>query len=333
MGLYGQEAEVRLLGRLMTRLDEPSLLDVGAEQGSLTEAMLDAGAQQLHAIEPHPDNARALRARFAADRRVVVHELAVGDGDGSAELHVSSSPDGGPLPFGHTLLQRANTHEIAWNEVVSVPMRSLGSLIDAGELPRRFGILKIDTEGNDLSVVRGMGVLEADVVMVEHWTDLPNGLGPCPWTAAEMLAELRPRGFAHFAFIVHRREFVTLKWDDGEVERGAMGNLVFLHERVLAPLMHDVLDLAGQLAEEAVRAGERYERAAGERLALLNRLEGVAEDRLAMVKELEGVAEDRLAIVKELEETADERLQALEATTAKMRSQAAELESLGRSDG
>jgi FkbM family methyltransferase len=314
MELYGQNAEVRLLSTLMKRLEHPSLLDVGAERGSLAETMLDAGAQKLHAIEPHPDNAAALHARFDADPRVVVHELAVGDADGSAELHVSSSPDGGPLPFGHTLLQRTNTDEIGWNEVVSVSLRSLGSLIDAGELPRRVGILKIDTEGNDLAVVRGMGALEADVVMVEHWTDLPNGLGRCPWTTAEMLAELQPRGFAHFAFIVHRNEFVTLKWDDGEVERGAMGNLVFLHERVLAQLMHDVLGLAGQLAEEAVRAGQRYERAASERLVVLNKLEGVAEDRLT--------------VVKELEETAEERLQALEATTAKMNSQAAELDSL-----
>jgi len=316
VNLYGQDAEARLLGALITRLDQSSVIDVGAERGSLAETMLDAGAQQLNAIEPHPDNAAALHARFDADPRVVVHELAVGDADDSAELHVSSSPDGGPLPFGHTLLPRANTDEIAWNDVVSVSLRSLGSLVDAGELPRQVGILKIDTEGNDLAVVRGMGDLEADLVMVEHWTDLPNGLGRCPWSIAELLAELQPRGFAHFAFIVHRREFVTLKWDDGEVERGAMGNLVFLHERVLAKLMHDVLGFAGQLAEEAVRAGQRYERAAGERLALLNKLEGIAEERLA--------------VVNELEETAEERRVALEATTAKMNSQAAELESLGR---
>lgn len=316
MELYGQDAELRLLATLVARLDERSMIDVGAEQGSLSEGMLRAGIQRLHAIDPHPDNARALHARFDTDRRVEVHELAVGDADGSAELHVSSSPEGQQLSFGHTLLEREDTDEIIWTEAIDVTLRSLDSLISEGKLPRRVGILKIDTEGNDLAVVRGMGALDADVVMVEHWSDLPNGLGRCPWTAQELLLELEPRGFTHFAFVVHHGEFVTLKWDDGEIEQGAMGNLVFLHERVLPRLLFDFLDFAGRLAEEAVRVGQRYASAATQRLTLVN--------------ELEGIAVDRLAVIAELEQAAQERLVALEATTARMNLQASELDALRR---
>ena len=316
MDVYGQDAELHLLSKLLGRLDRRAMIDIGAEQGSFAVEMLHGGVESLYAFDPHPDNVSALKARFAGDPRVTVYEHAISDGDGSAELHVSSNPDGTPLPFGHTLLEREDTDEIAWSETLSVTRRSLQSLIDAGEIPASVGILKIDTEGHDLAVVQGMGTLEADVVMVEHWTELPNGLGACPWTPQEMVAALHARGFTHFAFIVHRGEFVTIKWDDGDVESGAMGNLVFLHDRVLGALLPDILDCAGSLAEEAVGIGQAYMRA--------------ANDRSALVDELKQAADDRLALVEELHEVAAERLQALEASRARLKSQDVELKALAR---
>jgi FkbM family methyltransferase len=314
MDLYGQDAELRVLGKLVTRLDRRTLIDVGAEQGALAAGILDAGVEQLHALEPHPENVEALRTRFSHDDRVTIHEYAISDSDGDAELHVSTHPDGRPLPFGHTLLERADTSDIVWGDRITVTRRSLQSLIDAGEIPSSVGILKVDTEGHDLAVVRGMGALEADIVMVEHWKDLPNGLGPCPWTTSEMVEALAERGFTHFAFIVHRADFVTLKWDDGELERGAMGNLMFVHDRVLPRLLPDLLECAGWLGERAVSVGQRYMRAAA--------------DRLAIVDELEQAGNDRLALVHELEEAAQARLQALETTTTQLRSKSAELDAL-----
>lgn len=192
------------------------------------------------------------------------------------------------------------------------------SLVDAGEIPRRVGILKIDTEGYDLAVVQGMGSLEAEVVMVEHWTDLPNGLGICPWTPEEITAALGSRGFSHYAFVVHRGEFVTLKWDDATVERGAMGNLVFLHDGALERLLPAVLACASSLAERAVEIGQSYMNSASERLAL--------------VDELKQASVDRLAALDELKEAAELRLQALELTTERIEQQDAELAAL-RSGG
>jgi FkbM family methyltransferase len=314
MELYGQDAEIHLLSRLITRLESPGVIDVGAERGEVAEELLRAGAQELHLIEPHPDNAVTLRTRFDGDPRVTVHECAVSDGDGRSELHVSSSPDGGRLPFGHTLIERPGTGEIVWEESVTVTRRSLESLIESAEIPRRTGIVKIDTEGHDLAVVRGMGPLEADIVMVEHWTHLPHGLGECPWTTQEMVATLRPRGFTHFAFIVHREEFVTLKWDDGEAERGAMGNLVFVHDRVLRQALPELLGCASGLAERAVDIGQQYASA--------------ARDRSAVIDELKEAADDRSKLARQIHEVAEQRLVALEATRAQLDTRSAELEAL-----
>ncbi len=281
MELYGQDAELELLARLIERLGLTSFIDVGAERGALAEGALAAGIERLHAVEPHPDNAAELRRRFASDRRVKVHELAASDADGTATLHLSSDPSGDVIPYGHTLHSPEDTSAIVWRRTLEVSRRSLGSLVADGELPGEVGVLKIDTEGHDLAVLRGMGELTADVVMIEHWSELPLGLGPCPWTTREVVDCLRPRGFAHFAFVAHRGEFVTLKWDDGEIESGAMGNLVFVADRLLDRAYPVLLGYAGDLADSAVGVGQHYMRAAAERLAVLEELRQAAEARLS----------------------------------------------------
>jgi FkbM family methyltransferase len=331
MDVYEQNAELRLLSSLVSRVESPTMIDVGAELGAISEHLLAAGVESLHAFDAHPDNAGALSARFGDDPRVTVHQYAVSDGDGSAELHLSVGLDGATLPFGHTLLEREDTDEIAWSGQLAVERRSLSSLVEEGKVPSRVGLVKIDTEGHDLAVVRGMGSLEADVVMVEHWTDLPHGLGLCPWTPEEMIEALASRGFNHYAFLVHREELITVKWDDATVERGAMGNLVFLHDSALERLMPAILECASELAEHAVSVAQGYMLAAEERRALAGDLKQTASERLRLVRELEQTAGDRLALIRRLEQTAQLRLEALETTTEELERRSAELEALKQS--
>jgi len=290
VSLYGQEPEVTLLGAFLARLEHCTVIDVGAEQGAFAEAMLRAGADEVHSLEPEPRNAAFLRKRFDGEARVLVHELAAADENRRLELHLSSDASGAPLPFGHTVLERPDTDEIAWRQTVTVDGRSLASLVADGVLPRRVGILKVDTEGCDAAVIAGLGDLECDVIMLEHWTDLPHSLGQCPWSLDEVVSALRPRHFSHFAFIEHRAEFVFLKWDDGDVGRGHMGNLVFLHDRVLGELLPDVVSCASQLATAAVAVGEMYHTAAEERLELIAQLERECELRLHALEELAAAA-------------------------------------------
>jgi hypothetical protein len=202
----------------------------------------------------------------------VVESYALSNRDGPRQLRRSRVPSGSPITFGHTLLDRPDAAEIAWEEPIPVEARTLGSLVRSGAIPPHVGILKVDTEGHDLAVIEGMGELDCDVVMLEHWLDLPNSLGPCPWRVEQVEAALAPRGFAHFAFVYHRTEFVILKWDDHEVEPGYMGNLIFLHERLLPRAALDVLESATRLAVAAVEVGEMYMGAAHERLAVIEEL-------------------------------------------------------------
>ena len=279
MDLYRQESEVYLLTELLSRLADRSVIDVGAERGAFVESLLRGGGSEIHAIEPEPDNADFLRTQFQNDPRVFVHEYAITDGDAPVKLHKSVRPSGEPLPYGHTLLERPAAEEIAWRETISVTGRSLASLVETGEIPRRVGILKVDTEGSDLTVIAGMGELVCDVVMIEHWSDLPHSLGPCPWNIDDLTSILGPRGFSEFAFLEHRGEFSILKWNDGTVASGYMGNLVFVHDRALPRLLPALLKSAATIAEESWEVADMYAAEAHARLAVIEQLK---QERVAL---------------------------------------------------
>src|SRR3954466_16046863 len=117
MSLYGQEAEAALLARFLARLDRTSYVDVGAERGAFVAALLEVGSDVVHAIEPEPENAAFLRARFESDSRVVVHESAASEVDEALELRKSVGADGSAITSGHTVLSRPSTEQIAWKGV------------------------------------------------------------------------------------------------------------------------------------------------------------------------------------------------------------------------
>jgi FkbM family methyltransferase len=337
MDLYGQDAEYDLLARVLTQLSNRSVLDIGAEKGGFTEAMLAAGCMDIHAFEPEPRNAEGLRELFGGVAAVTIHECAIGDADASSELHVSSSPDGEPVTFGHSLAEHADAEDIVWRDRIPTQVRSLGSLVEAGEIPQRVGIVKIDTEGNDLAVVGGLGELDCDVIMTEHWVELPRSLGRCPWTVETLLAALAGRGFRDYAFFVHRGAATIVQWNDATVPPGFSGNLVFLHERVRTDLLPLVLESASTLARQTAEAVDKQLSAlqlidqerqlqtivAQERVALIESVEQERDVQAAIAAErsVALAATDRERVVQAA--AAEERLRMIKALEASDREEAA----------
>lgn len=68
-----------------------TVVDVGANEGRWTAALLDVAAPELvRAVEPSPTIAAGLRARFAPRPEVEVVEAAIGAEQGEATLHVTA---------------------------------------------------------------------------------------------------------------------------------------------------------------------------------------------------------------------------------------------------
>lgn len=142
------------------------ILDVGAADGTVDLYRRLPNAR-LELFEPQPAHHEVLCSRVLSHRSGQLHPVALGDHDGSAHLALIGCT-------GASLVARTRL-DGSVAETIEVPLRRIDSIIKPGEL-RRPSLLKIDTEGYELAVLRGAtGILAAvDVAVVEVHFDKPH---------------------------------------------------------------------------------------------------------------------------------------------------------------
>jgi FkbM family methyltransferase len=121
------------------------VFDVGANVGNYTEALLGAGARVV-AIEPDPKNVEILENRFTG-KNVQIESCAMGQQEGTAELYVGTGKGD------RSTLSPAWARSAQCSESIQVPISTLDVMAKRYGLPR---YVKIDTEGFDAEVLRGM---------------------------------------------------------------------------------------------------------------------------------------------------------------------------------
>ncbi len=153
--------------RLVT-LDAPVILDVGANVGQSTIALHRWFPRAtIHAFEPVPSTCDELRRRVASIPNVSVHPYALGATNESVSISAI------PLAETNSLRNTVGPTDGDANRV-DVQVRTVGSVCEELHIGR-ISILKSDTEGFDLDVLRGAGSLIAngnvDVVVCEAGAD------------------------------------------------------------------------------------------------------------------------------------------------------------------
>ena len=136
------ERELSYLDKVIP--DDAVTVDVGANCGLYTRKLARL-SRQVHAFEPSGQMARLLRRTSA--RNVSVHEIALSDHDGDAELFIPQGDDG-PVYGLASLEARADSPF----RLVSahVPIARLDAVID-----QDVAFVKIDVEGHELNVLNG----------------------------------------------------------------------------------------------------------------------------------------------------------------------------------
>ncbi len=157
--------EYRLLEWLAARGERygnNSIIDVGANMGDWTaaarERLKPAGIEKFLCIEPVPHFAQAVRNRFAGNSDVTCHEVAFSNSSGGfAEI----KSIGGGARFTGSNSVSANSGS---NKAVAVHRVALltGDDFVAAEKIKPF-FVKIDCDGHDLSVLRGLAQTLKDV--------------------------------------------------------------------------------------------------------------------------------------------------------------------------
>jgi FkbM family methyltransferase len=140
--------------KLLASLAPDLLLDVGANRGQFSLVVRATHPRvPIHAFEPQPGEAAIYRKLFASRPGVLLHELALGDQLGEADLHISRRKDSSSLlPIGDLQAKLfPSTEEVGTHRVQVVTLDSL----KAHWATAKRILLKLDVQGFELGVLRG----------------------------------------------------------------------------------------------------------------------------------------------------------------------------------
>ncbi len=225
--------EADLLAYLYSFLPSRVAIDIGANRGQMSEVLIHAGFNVI-AFEPYAPVYEELRDRFQDSKQFTAHCLAIGKTDGVLPLNVVKDLSDGQSPDHPSVYNSLAKHPmpdyLVFGESVDVKVRSLESLHQGQEVPSEVGLVKIDTEGFDLEVIRGMGSYTYPVVLTEFW-DSEMVLGGGTYTIQDLVQEMRGRGY-HWHIVIYRDAYDNVRfYSNSSVSvPKSWGNVLFFQE-------------------------------------------------------------------------------------------------------
>lgn len=267
--LYAQETEFTILGSLLPVLRSRTFLDIGAEKGSFGKFLLERNYTGS-LFEPLPDHQPALEV-LAARTGAKFFPIAVDREDRIAQFHIATDEKGQNVDYYHSLRKISHDERVRHTKTIEVQCRSLASLAAAGEIPKEVGILKTDTEGNDLAVMQGIGTVQAEVLICEFFTE---GLY-AGWE------EAHPRGLIARAEQMGFSQYLAIKrWEGQELvsQKPAVflprqwGNLIFMRLHIFRDAQDSLQKIVAASEQRLFEAVASNARAAAEKEAVIGRL-------------------------------------------------------------
>ncbi len=233
------DPELDMLPLLASAIEPRTAIDVGSNRGALTAALRRAGFS-VDAFEPLPELAVALGQRFADDPHVRIHAVACSDEIGSAKLHTVNVSDD---QHDNTLFSSLTEHPVfsgfEFSGGITVPTTTLDKAL-ADEQRLKVGLLKIDTEGHDLAVLRGATRIDAQVLLVEFWDkEHVFNAGKVRNTLRDYLAAVDRQRYPFHLILWRQSGFDQFGVTIGGMEtpQGSWGNIVFSSDEKLVKML------------------------------------------------------------------------------------------------
>lgn len=181
------------LARLLS--SRVTMLDVGARGGLLPPFQRYAKHLDAILVEPDPVEAEGLRS---SGFRVI--DKALGSGHDKAVLHITRQPGASSLLSPDGPFMDFYAHGTSRYEVLKTVELETTTLSDAlAPMVDRLDLLKLDTQGTELDILKGMGVYRPLFIQTEV-AMLPIYTGQCMmW---DVMAHLWPLGYMPFNFYI-----------------------------------------------------------------------------------------------------------------------------------
>lgn len=193
------EPETVLMESLRPFLPTSRALDIGAHNGDVSERLLAAG-YEVYAFEPNPPIFESLVARLGDRPGFHPFQFAIGRDVGTLPLYLADDLSGYDRYADTTLLSSLAIHgiqdDLGYTRTIPVEVKSVVSMFQSGIIPGDISLVKIDTEGYDLEVIRGMGDLRFPIVAAEFWDrEILWGRSGLAYSLETLVSEMRDRGY------------------------------------------------------------------------------------------------------------------------------------------
>ena len=141
------------LSEIKSRITNPRplIIDGGANLGSITDALLGYyPSAAIHAFEPIPHLADALRIKYALRPNVVIHAKALGAGPKKLKFHQLNNIDASSFLNPSEIKKKYLGHQVDVSVELAVEQVRLDDVVDGG-----IDILKLDLQGYELEALKG----------------------------------------------------------------------------------------------------------------------------------------------------------------------------------
>ncbi|CCI17147.1 Similar to tr/Q55375/Q55375 [Microcystis aeruginosa PCC 9807] len=204
---YFQDLDIELMTYLYSYLPHRLAVDIGANRGDVSSRLLQAG-YQVYAFEPFPAVIDKLKNRLGDHPNFRLFPFALGSENQTQELHIATdeTPDNTyqDASFYSSLTKHSLSEGLVFTDTIPVTVKTLASLQDAEELPKDIGLVKIDTEGFDLEVIKGMGNYRYPVVVAEFWDqNFPFGRSGAMNQLPDLVKAMKERDY-HWHLVIYR---------------------------------------------------------------------------------------------------------------------------------
>lgn len=202
-----KDTETRLMAYLYSYLPSRCAIDIGANIGDVSYSLLETG-YEVYAFEPFPKTFYHLSNRLSSNSNFHCYPLAIGSTNEVKDLNIALDQTDSQVykdsTLYNSLVQHSMPEGLSFVDTIPVNVRTLESLHAAKEIPANVSLVKIDTEGFDLEVIKGMGDYRYPVVVTEFWdSKLHFGQSNALNKLEDMVALMKQKNY-HWYIVIYR---------------------------------------------------------------------------------------------------------------------------------